>query len=94
MHVVPNGEIKSVSNKTRGWSRAVVDVAIAYDENVDRALRVLRDEAARLSHRRRPGGAARRAVSEVLGRRVAERHAPSSPHDDPHPARLAVGRGA
>src|SRR5918911_2252621 len=45
MHVVPNGEIKVVSNKTRGWSRAVVDIGVAYDENVDRALAVVRDEA-------------------------------------------------
>ena len=49
MHVVPNGEIKVVSNKTRGWSRAVVDVGVPYDENVDRALEVLRDEAAQFS---------------------------------------------
>lgn len=49
MHVVPNGEIKVVSNKTRGWSRAVVDVGVPYDESVDRALDVLRDEAAQFS---------------------------------------------
>jgi small conductance mechanosensitive channel len=49
MHVVPNGEIKVVSNKTRGWSRAVVDVGVPYEENVDRALEVLRDEAAQFS---------------------------------------------
>jgi small-conductance mechanosensitive channel len=49
MHVVPNGEIKVVSNKTRGWSRAIVDVGVAYHENVDRALTVLRDEAAQFS---------------------------------------------
>jgi len=49
MHVVPNGEIKVVSNLTRGWSRAVVDVGVPYDENVDRALDVLRDEAAQFS---------------------------------------------
>ena len=49
MHVVPNGEIKVVSNKTRGWSRAVVDVGVPYDESVDRALEVLRDEAAQFS---------------------------------------------
>jgi small conductance mechanosensitive channel len=49
MHVVPNSEIKVVSNKTRGWSRAVVDVGVPYDENVDRALDVLRDEAAQFS---------------------------------------------
>jgi moderate conductance mechanosensitive channel len=49
MHVVPNSEIKVVSNKTRGWSRAVVDVGIAYDEDIDRALGIIRDEAAQLA---------------------------------------------
>ena len=49
MHVIPNGEIKMVSNNTRGWSRAVVDVGVAYDENVDRAIAILRDEAAQFS---------------------------------------------
>lgn len=49
MHVIPNGEIKVVSNRTRGWSRAVVDVGVPYDEDVDRALAVVRDEAAQFS---------------------------------------------
>ncbi|MBA3258872.1 MAG: mechanosensitive ion channel family protein [Gemmatimonadales bacterium] len=49
MHVIPNGEIKVVSNMTRGWSRAVVDVGVAYGEDVDRALAIVRDEAAEFS---------------------------------------------
>jgi small conductance mechanosensitive channel len=49
MHVIPNGEIKVVSNKTRGWARAVVDVGVAYGEDIDRALTVVRDEAAQFS---------------------------------------------
>ncbi len=49
MHVIPNSEIKVVSNMTRGWSRAVVDVGVGYDEDVDRALAVVRDEAAQFS---------------------------------------------
>jgi moderate conductance mechanosensitive channel len=49
LHIIPNGEIKVVSNKTRGWSRAVVDVGVAYDADIDHALDVLRDEAARFS---------------------------------------------
>ena len=49
MHVIPNSEIKVVSNMTRGWSRAVVDVGVSYEENVDRALAVVRDEAAQFS---------------------------------------------
>jgi small conductance mechanosensitive channel len=49
VHIVPNGEIKVVSNMTRGWSRAVIDIGIAYDADLDTALRVVRDEAARFS---------------------------------------------
>lgn len=50
LHTIPNGEVKTVSNKTRGWSRAVVDVSIAYAEQVDHAIEVIRDEAERLTH--------------------------------------------
>ena len=49
MHVIPNGEMKVVSNKTRGWARAVVDVSVPYTEDVDRILAVVRDEAAQFS---------------------------------------------
>jgi small conductance mechanosensitive channel len=49
MHVIPNGQINVVSNKTRGWARAVVDIAIPYTEDVDRILTVVRDEAAQFS---------------------------------------------
>jgi len=49
MHVIPNGQINVVSNKTRGWARAVVDVSVPYSEDVDRALSVVRDEAAQFS---------------------------------------------
>jgi small-conductance mechanosensitive channel len=43
VHVVPNGEIKRVSNLTRTWSRAVIDVGVAYREDVDRVIAVLKD---------------------------------------------------
>jgi len=49
MHVVPNGEISVVSNRTRGWSRAVIDLGVGYGEDVDRALAVVRDEAAQFA---------------------------------------------
>lgn len=49
MHVIPNGEIKVVSNKTRGWSRAVVDISVPHTEDLDKALAVVRDEAAQFS---------------------------------------------
>jgi small conductance mechanosensitive channel len=49
MHIIPNSEIKVVSNMTRGWSRAVVDIGITYEEDIDRSLAVVRDEAAQFS---------------------------------------------
>jgi moderate conductance mechanosensitive channel len=46
LHIIPNGQITTVSNQTRGWSRAVVDVMVAYESDLDRALAVFREEAA------------------------------------------------
>ena len=48
VHIVPNGEIKKVSNLTRGWSRVVLDVAVAYKEDPDRVMDVMRDEGRKL----------------------------------------------
>lgn len=41
LHIIPNGEIRTVSNLTQVWSRAVVDVPLSPDEDVSRALAVL-----------------------------------------------------
>jgi len=49
LHVIPNGQINMVSNMTRGWSRAVVDVGVAYQTNVDHAIEVVRDVAERMA---------------------------------------------
>jgi moderate conductance mechanosensitive channel len=43
VHVIPNGEIKRVSNMTRSWSRAVLEIGVAYKENVDRVMDVMRE---------------------------------------------------
>ncbi|HET7800620.1 MAG TPA: mechanosensitive ion channel family protein [Humibacillus xanthopallidus] len=40
---VRNGEIIRVGNRTQGWSTALVDVAIAYDEDVEKATAVIRE---------------------------------------------------
>ncbi|MDQ2670438.1 MAG: mechanosensitive ion channel family protein [Gemmatimonadota bacterium] len=45
VHIVPNGEITTVTNKTRGWSRAVLDMSVGYQEDVDRVIAIVRDEA-------------------------------------------------
>ena len=43
VHIIPNGEITRVSNLTKAWSRAVLHVGVAYRENVDHVMAVLRD---------------------------------------------------
>jgi small conductance mechanosensitive channel len=50
LHMVPNGQISVVSNMTRKWSRAVVDVGVAYGTDVDSAIDIFRDEADRFAH--------------------------------------------
>jgi small conductance mechanosensitive channel len=42
VHFIPNGTITAVTNKTRGFAYAVIDVGVAYRENVDEALEVMR----------------------------------------------------
>ena len=66
LHVVPNGQITTVSNLTRSWSRAVVEVSVGYGTELDQALTVLRDELA--SFQGDPVWSSRlEGVSEVLG---------------------------
>jgi small conductance mechanosensitive channel len=43
VHVVPNGAVGVVTNHTRGWARAVLDVTIAHGEDIDRCLTILRE---------------------------------------------------
>lgn len=42
VHFIPNGQINLVSNKSKGWSRALLDVEVAYKENVDEVVNVIR----------------------------------------------------
>jgi small conductance mechanosensitive channel len=41
-HIVPNGEMRVVSNKTKGWSRVVLRIGVAYETDLERAMEVLR----------------------------------------------------
>ena len=41
LHIVPNGEVRVLTNKTRDWSRVMLDVGVAYEEEMERALSVL-----------------------------------------------------
>ena len=43
LHVVSNGNIQVVSNRSRGWGRAIVDVRIAHDEDPETVREILEE---------------------------------------------------
>ena len=43
VHIIPNGEITRVSNLTKSWSRTLLHIGVAYKEDVDHVMDVLRD---------------------------------------------------
>ena len=48
VHFIPNGTINSVSNETHGWSRAVCEIAVGYEEDIDQVMSLIRDVFASL----------------------------------------------
>ncbi len=47
-HVIPNGEIKTVSVLSKDWARAVADIDVPYDVSLDRMLELLTQVATAL----------------------------------------------
>ncbi|MCP5029281.1 MAG: mechanosensitive ion channel family protein [Actinomycetia bacterium] len=45
---VPNGEITRVANMSQLWSRAIIDIEVGYDTDLERASEVILDEARQL----------------------------------------------
>jgi len=45
---IPNGEITSVVNLTKEWSRAVFDIGVSYGSDVDRVMRVIKELGAEM----------------------------------------------
>ncbi|NLP18366.1 MAG: mechanosensitive ion channel family protein [Firmicutes bacterium] len=50
LHIIPNGNISQVTNYSRGNMRALIDISIAYEEDIDRALSVLEETSRQLAH--------------------------------------------
>ena len=48
VHFVPNSLITTVTNKSRGFAYAVIDVSIAYRESVEEAFGIMREVGAQL----------------------------------------------
>jgi len=43
LNIVPNGNIQVTSNRTRGWGRAIVDVRLPYDQDVEQVRGILNE---------------------------------------------------
>lgn len=48
VHFVPNGQITTVVNLSRGFAQAVMDIGVAYRENTDAVMEVMREVGAQL----------------------------------------------
>ncbi len=48
LHIIPNGEINRVTNKSSGDMRALVEMSIDYEEDIDRAIEILEQSSEQL----------------------------------------------
>ncbi|MFZ2301729.1 MAG: mechanosensitive ion channel family protein [Gallionella sp.] len=60
VHYIPNGLITTVTSKSRGYAYAVIDVSIAYSENIGEVCEVMREVAGQLR------------ASEVVGAKILD----------------------
>ncbi len=52
-HIIPNGQITAVTNFSRGSMRALVEVPIAYEEDVNRAVAVMKKVAENIANEKK-----------------------------------------
>lgn len=43
IHFIPNGEIKIVSNRSRQWSRMILDISVTYNEDLKKVFNLLNE---------------------------------------------------
>jgi small-conductance mechanosensitive channel len=48
VHYIPNGSVGIATNMTKEWSRAVLDIGVAYKEDVDEVMEVLKEVGAEM----------------------------------------------
>ena len=48
LHIIPNGEISKVTNKSSGKMRALVEMPIAYEEDINKAIKILKEASEKL----------------------------------------------
>lgn len=49
LHIIPNSSITIVTNKTRGAMRALVEISIPYDADIDKAIQIMEETSTKLA---------------------------------------------
>ena len=66
VHVFPNGTISTLSNMTREWSAFVLDIGVAYKEDTDRVMDIMKQVGAEL-HKDKTFGPLMQGDVEIFG---------------------------
>ena len=66
VHVFPNGSINTLSNMTKDWSAYVIDLGVAYKEDTDRVVEIMRRVGEEMRGEAKYGGLMLEPI-EVLG---------------------------
>ncbi|HYE11870.1 MAG TPA: mechanosensitive ion channel family protein, partial [Patescibacteria group bacterium] len=64
LHIIPNGEVKTVTNQSRGNSLALIDIGVSYTADMQKAINVLK-ELTEAYYKSKPEGMLK--PPEVLG---------------------------
>lgn len=67
LHIIPNGEMRIVSNLTKGWSRVNLDFEVDYREDLPKAMKLIGDAAKKTAEPDSPVAAFILDGPEVLG---------------------------
>lgn len=52
LYIVPNGQIKCITNMSKDFNRASITVGIPYEENIDRVIKVMEDELEKIFNKK------------------------------------------
>lgn len=66
LHIIPNGEIKAVTNASRGNSLAIIDVGITYESDQEKALGILTEVASAYFENNKDKAAERPSVLGII----------------------------
>ncbi|MCL4473678.1 MAG: mechanosensitive ion channel family protein [Actinobacteria bacterium] len=94
LHIIPNGEMRIVSNLTKGWSKVNIDVGVDYREDIEKVEAALGEAAKRTASTPQvrafiSEGPYVLGVEEISGKKVTLRVvARTAPFRDPDVARV------